>query len=162
MNHLAALLDVRLTAKTHGQALVWDAPLARWVLGGIVANLPIWTKYTIGYADLSAAGLTNNVTLFTLPAKTLIHAVVINPTQAFGGGLITAYTLSVGIAGTLTKYCTAASVFAATLQAPQMFMGLESMTQGTAIKVAATSVTGLLNAATTGSADIYALTSILP
>lgn len=150
--------DVRIS----GSGSLIPSLNADTVDGKNATAFPSWTKYTIGYAALSAAGLTNTVTLFTLPAKTLIHGVVIDPTQAFSGGLISGYTLSVGITGTLTKYCTAVSVFSASTQAPQAFMGLESMGSGTAIKVTATSITGLLNTATAGSADIYALTSLLP
>lgn len=162
MKHLAGLLDVRLPSQTDGHSLVWDATLRKFVPGAVVSKLPAWIKYTVGFAALSTAGLTNNIELFSLPAKVVIHAVIVNPTEAFTGGLISAYTLSVGIAGSLTKYCTAVSVFAAAPQAPQQFMGMESVSGATSIKVAAVAVTGLLNTASAGSADIYVMTSVLP
>lgn len=122
----------------------------------------LWKKYTVGYAALSAAGLTNDIELFSLPARGVIHAMVIVPTTAFTGGLIASYTLSVGVSGTLTKYCTAVSTFTAVAQAPQAFMGMESMSGATSIRVAAVSTVGLLNTATAGAASIYVLWSQLP
>lgn len=130
--------------------------------------LGTWDKYSVAYGDFSTAGTTNNITLFTLPASTLIHCVVIKHTTAFSGGAISAYTLSVGITGTLAKYIAAFDVFqsvAATafgVTGAAIGAGMESFSAGVAIKVAATSTTANLDAATAGAADIYVLTSKLP
>ncbi len=121
-----------------------------------------WTKYTVGHAAFQTAGFTNNIELFSLPAKGAIHAVFINPTVAFSGGLIASYTLSVGIAGNLIKYCPAESVFVAVPQTPQATLGIESVSGATSIRIAATSTVGTLDASTQGSADVYVLRSLLP
>ena len=127
-----------------------------------LATMLIWTKYTVPYTAFSTAGLTNSITLLSLPAKGVIHAVHLNATQAFTGGLIATYTLSVGIGGLLAKYLTALSVFTTGLQVPQGIIGVESMSGATNILITAVSTVGNLNTATQGSADLYALISTLP
>jgi hypothetical protein len=129
------------------------------------STTPVWTKYSIGYAALAAAATTNNITLLTLPAKTLITRVVIRHTEAFSGGSLSSYTISVGIAGTLAKYCAAFDVFQAVsgtaFGVSTVAQTLESFTSDTAIKVAAVGSHNL-NTATTGSVDIYVQTAELP
>lgn len=122
-----------------------------------------WIKITKVYSDFSTAGLTNDISLYTLPAKGLIHSVQIVPTTAFSGGLISAYTLSVGIAGNLVKYSAAINGFTGfSLSQPSATTGIESTSVTTDIRIAAISVTGLLNTATAGSVDVYLLVSQLP
>lgn len=126
---------------------------------------PCWTKYTVTYAQVAAAALTNDIELLSLPAKGMIHSVVIRHSASFTGGLVGGYTLSVGIAGNLVKYAIAFNTFqaagAGTLGINSI-PGVESVSGATSIRVAATSLTGLLSAATQGSADIWVLTSTLP
>lgn len=131
----------------------------------IPAITPQWIKVTKTFTNLSAAGLTNDISLYTLPAKGYIHDVKIVPTTVFSGGLISAYTLSVGVAGNLAKYAVAVNVFTGNtalgaVHAP--LPGLESTGSTTDIRLAAVAVTGLLNAATAGSVDVYLCISILP
>lgn len=122
-----------------------------------------WTKYTVGYAALAAAGLTNDIELFSLSSKGVIHAMVLKHSAPFAGGLISAYTISVGIVGNLIKYMAAANVLQATGPiAVSDTLGCESASGATSIRIAATSVTALLNAATAGSVDVWVLTSTLP
>lgn len=128
----------------------------------VKTHFPRWVKYPVAYGAFSAAGLTANTTLFTLPAKGVIHAVHIDPTTAFAGGLVASATLSVGTAGTPTKYCTALSVFSVALQTPQQTIGVESMSAGTAIVATAVSTVGLLNTLSQGAADIYVMWGVLP
>lgn len=130
------------------------------------ATLPTWTKYTVTYTQLAAAALTNDIALFSLPAKTLIHKVVIKQTTAFAG--TTTYTLSVGIVGTLEKYLAAydvkAAVAATTFGASAVTVNatLESFGGATSIRVAAVATNENLNQASAGVADIYVQTSTLP
>lgn len=88
---------------------------------------------------------------------------VAQPTASFGGGLIVAYSITIGIAGNLNKYMTAVNTFAApgTISTSNV-VGCESTSGATSIRIAATSVVGLLNAATTGSIDVWVQTSVLP
>lgn len=125
---------------------------------------PSWIKITKAYTDFSAAALTNDISIYTLPIKGYIHDVKVIPATAFSGGLIAAYTISVGIASSLAKYAVAVNTFTGNtstnlVHAP--IAGLESTSGTTDIRAAAISVTGLLNAATAGSVNIYLLVSIL-
>ena len=61
----------------------------------------------------SAAATTEDIELYALPAGVSILAVKVKSTTAFSGGTSSAYTLSVGIVGTLAKYHSAYDVFAA-------------------------------------------------
>ena len=126
------------------------------------SSIPQWTKYTVVYTDLSTAATTNNITLFTLPAAGIIHGVKIKHSTSFTGGSISAYTVSVGITGNLTKYASAFDVFQAaasnTFQLTNV-LNSEDHASTTAIKIAATSTGANLNAATAGSVDVWVLAS---
>lgn len=125
-------------------------------------TIPRWRKYTKAYGDFSTAGTTNNIELFSLPPACVIHAVKIKHSTAFSGGAISAYTISVGITGTLAKYAAAFDVFqaaSATAFSITGTIGSESHTAVTSIKVAATSTSANLNAATAGSVDVWVLWS---
>lgn len=130
----------------------------------ISPNVPRWVKVTKTYADFAAAGLTNDISIYTLPSKGYIHDVKIIPTTPFAGGLIATYTISVGIAASLAKYAIAANTFTGNttlglIHAP--LPGLENTAGSTDIRAAAISTVGLLNAATAGSVDIWLLVSTL-
>lgn len=128
-------------------------------------TFPAWTKYTITYAQLSTAGLTNNIELFQLAAKEMIHSVVVKASAAFTGGLIATYTVSVGPAGNLVKYAVAFNVFQApgnTLSSTNILPGVEDFSSATSVRIAAISTVGNLNAATAGSVDVWVLKSTLP
>jgi len=125
----------------------------------------MWTSYTVTFANLSAAALTNSITLATLPAKQVLHAAVIKHGTAFSGGTIASYTVSVGLAATPDKYATAFNVFQATgASVGQLSHALfcENFSGTTPILLTATSTVGLLNAATAGSVTIWLLTTFLP
>lgn len=127
-----------------------------------LTTLPKWIKIPVTFSTFSIAGLTQNVTIYSLPAKAVIHSVFINTTTPFSGGLIASYTMSVGIAGTLAKYAVATNVFTgATLPVPALVSGVESMSAATDIKAAVISTVGNLDTATAGAADIYLLVSNL-
>lgn len=74
---------------------------------------PFFRKTTKTYADLAQASLTFDIELFLLPPGGFIHAIMMKHSAAFTGGVISAYTLSVGIGGNLSKYQAAKSVFSA-------------------------------------------------
>jgi hypothetical protein len=120
--------------------------------------VPMWRKYTVTYADLATAATTNNITVATLPAGGVVEAVKIKHSAAFTGGAISAYTVSVGITGTLNKYAAAYDVFqapSATAMQLSTTQGTESHTATTALKIAATSTGANLSAATAGSVDVW-------
>lgn len=120
----------------------------------------IWKKYTISHTALQAAALSNDIELFSLPAFGAIHNVIIKHSTAFSGTGITAYTLSVGISGNLTKYASAFDVFQATGagvgQSSSVF-DFESMSGATSIRLSATSTGANLDQSAAGSVDVYVL-----
>jgi hypothetical protein len=129
------------------------------------AKHPKWTLYTVAESAFTAAATTEDIELFSLPARGVIHKVVIKHTTAFSGGSLTAYTISVGIVGTLAKYAAAFDVFQATGDTVFGFNDLpdmEDLGSATSIRVAAVSTTDDVIAATAGSVDIWVLTSVLP
>lgn len=124
-----------------------------------------WTKYTVTFTQLSAAALTNNIELFQLSAKEMVHSVVVKASAAFVGGLIATYTVSVGPAGNLVKYAVAFNVFqvpATNLSSVNILPGVEDFSSATSIRISAISTVGNLNAATAGSVDVWVLKSTLP
>lgn len=125
-------------------------------------EFPRWVKATRTYAQLAAAATTNDVEVYSLPAGGVIHAVKIKHSVAFSGGSISAYTVSVGITGNLTKYASAFNVFQAvadtTFQLSSSF-GSEDHGAATSIRLAATATGDDLDQATQGSVDVWILVS---
>lgn len=120
--------------------------------------IPAWFRRRVNYSEFTAAATTEDVELYELDTAVVVEAVVIVPVTAFGGGAISAYTLSVGIAGNLTKYAAAFNVFqapGATVFQLSTTQGLENIGTQVSLRVAATSTTANLSAGTTGAADIY-------
>jgi hypothetical protein len=134
---------------------------------GPVASRPEW--YHVGNqmqaSDFSIAALSQSIPLFQLPPRAFIHGIKIKQSIAFGGGAISAYTISVGVAGSNAKYATAFDVFQApgsrVYQASLNF-GSEDALAPTQITATATSVGANLNAATVGTVNIWALLSMEP
>lgn len=61
--------------------------------------------FDFDFADLAAAALVNDIEAWSMPAKYVIHGVIVRPTEAFAGGAITDYKVSVGLAApNLEKY----------------------------------------------------------
>jgi len=138
-----------------------------WVgLGaGGSSSTPLWTKYTVPHTSLQAATTTNNITLFSLPANTMIHQVVIKHSIQFAGSGLSGYTISIGIASNLTKYTVPFNVFQATSDTARSITQaceIESFSGATDIKISAVSSNVNLNQSTSGSVDIWVMTSLLP
>lgn len=121
-----------------------------------------WKKFTVGFAALSAAALTNDIEVYSLAAAEVIHGVKIKHSTAFSGGAIASYTTSVGISGNLTKYASAFDVFQATgnttFQLSNSF-GSENHGAATSIRIAAVATGANLDQATQGSVDVWILVS---
>ncbi len=152
-----------LTAST---VLVSDSnglPVSAGITATQLAAGCYWQKYTVAHTALKTADVVNNITLFSLPALACIQSVIIRPTTAFAG--TATYTISIGIAGTLTKY-TAASDVKATVTATLMYtVGtsfvpvVESFSGATDIKISAVSTVQNLSSSSAGSVDVYVLVS---
>lgn len=144
----------------------WDTPASQVGAGSVslLTPVPTWIKVGVGITAtaLAAAALTNSITLFSLIPGGVIHAVKIKHSTAFGGGLIAAYTVSVGIAGTLAKYAPAFDVFqapGATVMENSFIGGSENQATAVNILLSAFSVGANLDQATAGVVDIWALLS---
>ena len=126
-------------------------------------SVPRWRKYTKGFGDLAKNATSNDIELVELPAAAVIHAVKIKHSAAFTGGIISAYTLSVGIAGVLAKYAPAFDVFQAPGNAVQQLTeiaGTENHAAVTSLRLAAVCVGADLDAATAGAVDVWVLWSL--
>lgn len=141
----------------------WLQPLVGLDITKVSAR-PRWFKFSKTYADLSTGAGSNNIELFSLPARGVIHAVIIKHTTPFTGGTISAYTLSVGITGNLTKYTSAHSVFGAAADTTFLIsnvVGMENFGSVTSIKLSAISTGANLSAATQGAVEVYVLASLV-
>lgn len=142
----------------------------RVVVGGGVsgsAGNVLWTKFTKAAADFSDAA--PDITLFSLPAKTVVQAVIIKHSVPFTGVGVTSYTLQAGIAGNFNKYASAFDVFQAAGDAVKQLsqsMDIESFTGPTNIKLKAVgNAAGAIDAAATaalGVVDVWVQTSTIP
>lgn len=133
----------------------------------IAGEVSRWIKITKTYSDFSTAGLSNDIEIYSLPAKSVIQGCVIKHSTLFSGGTIATYTASVGINGNLVKYATAFNVFQAVSNTTfglgtAIVPTVENFGAVTSIRGAVVSTVGLLNAATQGSVDFYLLVSTLP
>lgn len=130
------------------------------------ATVATWTKYSVVHTALQAAALTNDIELFSLPAKTLIHRVIIKTTTVFAG--TTTYTLSVGIVGSLVKYIAVVDVMVAVaattfgIAAATVNATLENFSAATSIRLSAISTVQNLDQSSAGAVDVYVQTSTLP
>jgi|GEM_PF-1584098 len=112
------------------------------------------------FSDFSKAATTNDVALFSLPKHCIILTVAANVTQAFAGGAIATYTISMGKSGSSTGLLTAQSV---TTTGFKNAVGTDfttnrpmySATGPTSIVATATSTGANLSVATAGSIDFY-------
>lgn len=123
------------------------------------------TKYTVSHTTLQTAALTNNVTLFTLPAKGMIESVVLKHTTAFSGTGITGYQVSLGIGGSANKYTSNFNVFQAVSDTTFLLSqsaNIENFGSSTSIQLFATSVGANLNQSSAGALDIYIKQVVLP
>lgn len=152
---------VSSTPPTDGQVLTYNLGATQWEAQTLSS---VTTKYTKTFTDLSTAATTNSITLFSLPAATILDKVVIKPTASFTGGSISAYTISVGISGNNAKYASAYDVF----QSPggMVFQltnssNIEDFSGPMNIRITAISTGDTLNNASTGSVDVYVLTKTI-
>jgi hypothetical protein len=116
----------------------------------------VYRKFTLTYADLTTAGTTQEVALFTLPAAGKILGTFIKQSVKFSGGSLSTMTVSVGITGTTTAFSTTHDIFAAVADTACLETSQFKAT-GLAAKAVVAEFTGShnVNTATAGSVDIY-------
>jgi hypothetical protein len=126
--------------------------------------VPVCSKYTIPYTSVQTPATTNDVPLFTLPAKGKITGITIKHSAAFAGSNLAAVTVSVGTSGNATAYANAYNVLqAASNMAMQDDGGHYSADFTSHVVTARFTSTGAdLSALTAGSVDIWACTVVLP
>jgi hypothetical protein len=151
------------TAQATNTKHTWRAQTNIWeLISG--PSISKWSRYNLTFFDFSAAATTTHIELFKLQPREVIEAVIIQHSVAFSGGLISAYTFSVGITSSLDKYGTIFDVFQAV--GPTVFgsdvysfLGLENMAAETSIRVSATTTGADLDAALGGNVTFWIKTS---
>lgn len=125
-------------------------------------NAPFWRKYTVGYAALQTAGLTNSAALFTLPSFGVIHGAFANVTTAFAGVGIVTLGLTIGDGGLATRYMPSFTMLGTGLLTPNSGLWVPSVSGTTGIVAYATAVGANLSLLSQGSVDVYILWTVLP
>lgn len=131
----------------------------------LTAKAGVWTKYTVGYAALQTAALTNTVELLSLPAKGVLEAIIMKHSTAFAGTSITDVKLSVGTVSEADRFLESFDVDSAVADgnfAESVMAELLSFSGATSVKLKATAVGANLSALSAGSVDIWVKTSTLP
>lgn len=125
-----------------------------------------WVKITATFSDFATAATTNDIEIYSLPAKGTIHAAALKHTAAFTGGSLLGYSLSVGVSGTPEDIAgPALDVFNAPSNTSFITGGafhLYNFGSAKSIRAFADGAGVNLDEATTGSVDIYLLVSGLP
>lgn len=123
-------------------------------------------KITADYTAFQTAGTTNDVTLWTIPAKTRVLRMVADVTTKFIGGAISACVMRVGKAANGAEYILDKDVFAAAVTAGDaaaeigaslLSATVADLTWATtqAVVMRMTSTTANLSALTQGSVTLY-------
>lgn len=136
-----------------------------WVGVGTSTATPTWTRTTLTFSSFSAAALTNDISLVVLPAKTMLHQVVLKHSAPMAGSGLTSYTVSVGLATNFTAYTQPFDVKQAVSQTGRSITQVDDVpnfgsTQDVRIQAVSTGTN--LNNVTSGTLDVWLLTSVLP
>lgn len=125
-------------------------------------DVPGWLKLSVVHTQFQVAALTQNISLYSLPAGGLIHGVKLKQSVAFAGAGITSYSLALGFVGALDDLLIdypvnvgpAADVFAisATFDSRDHSAPVD-------VRIRATAVGVNLDQSTAGAADIWLLIS---
>jgi len=144
---------------------------------GVLHQIPLTTlprvvKIKKSYSDFATASTTNDIEIFSLPPGGIILDVFANVEEAFGGGAISDYTISVGTSADNDEYLLANSVTSAGLIVDSSQKGTRLTTAGmtnlhdlanpTSIRAYATSTGNNLDQATTGKITFYILYYVIP
>ncbi len=123
-----------------------------------VGNGPEFRRFTVTYADLTAAAVTESISLFTLSKGGKVLGVSIKHSVPFSGGALASMSVSVGVAGDVARYASAFDIWQVaadtTLQESTEFKHGQYAAIGV---VAAFTGSANVNTATAGSVDIDVL-----
>lgn len=129
-----------------------------------------WVKVTKNYLDFAFAGLSNEIEIYSLPAKSVCHGIAMHHTESFQGGAISTYQIKAGIPGNTALYVVLGNV----KQAPGdtvIFPAINNsglvpvprnMASASPITATAVATGANLDQANQGSVDFYLLVSTLP
>lgn len=81
--------------------------------GSVGSNVPSCTKYTVSETALTTAATTQDITVVTLPARSKVQGITIEPTTQWAGASVSALTVSLGVSGSTTAYTSAYSLITA-------------------------------------------------
>jgi len=126
-----------------------------------LSGAPQWVKETFSYTDFSTSSTTNDISLFSLGATSIIHAYIVEVSTAFSGGSISDYVLRVGLSGDKDKHIYDVDVTSTGANSYQLLI-FEDLSSSTDIRIEAESTGDNLDQATQGSVNIYRLVSTLP
>jgi hypothetical protein len=155
-NDLAA--EIALQASNHSAQAVQITNLQN-----DVADLRI-KKYTIDYSDFTAAALTEDIELFSMPAKGMIKYVLISHNTKFDGPSCTLCKANVGLSGDLKKYSSDFDAFSTPADGNYQMVEIfdyPSKISSTSVRVSIESDVNL-NTLTQGQLEIHVMWSLLP
>lgn len=125
-------------------------------------KIPYWRRYSVPYTALQTAALTNSATIFTLPSKGAIHGAFANVSIAFAGTAIVTLGITIGDAGSNSRYMASFTVLSTGLLTPAAGIWIPSVSSTTDIVVYATVVGANLSALSQGVMDVYVQWAALP
>lgn len=141
--------------------------------GTPASSYPTWSSaISKSHTDLQTANTDNNIEIYSLPAKGVVHGVVMKTTTAFAGTGILTYTLQVGITGNTSKYISSAYDAMAAVSNTNFAVSDNGMSTplprpenfgaATSVRLRAVSAGANLDQSTAGAVDIYLLIGTLP
>jgi hypothetical protein len=133
--------------------------------GQMPVGVQVWTKYTLPFASIQTAALTNTVTIVALTARQAVCGVILKTTTAFSGNA-GGLTMTIGDSnGTATTYSPSPYDLKATVTNTNFLaanvVGMASFAGGN-ITAVPTSASGNLSTVTAGSAEINVCVVTLP
>lgn len=139
-----------------------------WTSAPAPSDVAHWVHFTVTYSDLATAAPTNQVTLYTLPLKGVLHGAMIHDTTSFndsgGPAVMTQYSLALGTVANPVILVDNADIF----QAPSDTLSYSSNVVdapnfgGTTDVVMTVTSDQNLDTATQGQADVWLYVSTLP
>lgn len=138
--------------------------------GGTPTNpttVPTWMKFSFTHTDFQAASLSNNIEIYSAPARVNILGCILKHSTQFAGTGITDYKLSVGLTGDLARYLSLFDVDTAPADTKptgyaEGYVG-DQLGFGavTSIRIAATAAGANLDQSTAGAGNLWLLVSRL-
>lgn len=150
---------------------VFDFAIPEGGGGAAGSSSPAWVKVTKSHTDLQAAATTNNIEVYSLPARGSIHHAIMKHSTAFSGGSISDYQLSLGLTGIADAFTGQLDADGSPsntgfVQYNPTGAGAVSPTQNmgaaTSIRLFAESMGDDLDQSSAGSVDIFLLVSTAP